>query len=219
MTELVIQLFARYPRPGEVKSRLIPAIGAQAACALQLAMLDDFVQKLAAVTALEVWGTESASLPHYQHLLTLGAHRFHRQLGSDLGQRMERAVASAHRRARIPLLVGGDCPQIDRQLVDKIDQQLRAGAQAVMVPATDGGYVALALRQRHYSLFRNIDWGSETVAAQTKAAFRRCRIDCVELDPQSDIDTCADLPVLETLNKQHNPAIFKWLELHRQLYQ
>ncbi len=215
---IVVQVFARYPRPGQVKSRLIPSLGEVAAYELQLAMLDDLFNRLSSCCALELWGTESPTLPHYQHLLAISGGRFQLQQGADLGERMETAVDSAHRNGEIPLLIGADCPQIDCALVAQIDARLNRGAQAVMVPANDGGYVALALQRSHHSLFHDIAWGTATVAEKTRQAMQRCSIEHEVLAECTDIDTAADLPSLDDLPAMENPALQRWLEQYRGLY-
>ncbi len=215
---MVVQVFARYPRPGQVKTRLIPTLGEQAAYELQLAMLDDLLARLARCCAVELWGTESGQLPHYQRMLDICSGSFWTQRGEDLGERMQFAADSALQRSVVPLLVGADCPQIDCALVAKVRHRLARGAEAVMVPANDGGYVALALSRTDPRLFQNIAWGTEVVADKTRDAMHRAGIEFDTLADHVDIDNAEDLPVLDTLPMEDNPALCRWLGQYRALY-
>lgn len=216
--DLLVQLFARYPRPGQVKSRLIPTLGERVACELQLAMLHDLLARLAPAARIELWGTEPRSLPHYRRMLETSGAGFQRQRGEDLGLRMEGAVDNALGAGDTPVLIGADCPQIDAALIAEMQARLQRGAQAVMVPANDGGYVALALSRSDPALFRDIAWGGDEVADKTLQAMRRCGIDCAVLAECFDVDTAADLPLLDTLSARDNPALQRWLAEYRTLY-
>jgi rSAM/selenodomain-associated transferase 1 len=217
-SDLVVQVFARYPRPGQVKSRLVPTLGEQASYELQLAMLDDLLGRLAVCCNVELWGTESEDLPHYQRMLGICGGHFQLQRGNDLGERMQFAVDSALQRSLVPVLVGADCPQIDCAVLAQIESLLDRGTQAVMVPANDGGYVALALTCSHDSLFRDIEWGTDVVAGKTRAAMQRAGIQYDMLAEQVDIDNARDLALLETLSMDDNPALYRWLQQYRSLY-
>ncbi len=208
----LVQVFARYPKPGFVKTRLVPAIGEQRACELQIALLEDLCGRLNGVVDCEIWGTEPARLPHYHKLITTFGLGYRRQTDGHLGLRLEAAVASAFWRGKIPVLVGGDCPLMDAEIIANIVDEILGGADVVMVPALDGGYVALALAARHYGLFRDIEWGTETVAARTMVAIKRAGLRCAVLEPLFDVDIGEDLKMLDSFSDMAGHAsLTRWL--------
>ena len=79
---------------------------------------------------------------------------------------MARAVRRVTEAGESILLIGTDCPQLDRL-------QLRGAANslqhydATISPTTDGGYVLLGLRRFDPALFKDIEWSTPTVASET----------------------------------------------------
>ncbi|OED40627.1 hypothetical protein AB833_11170 [Chromatiales bacterium (ex Bugula neritina AB1)] len=207
----LLQIFAKYPEPGKVKTRLIPTLGAQRASELQMALLKDLLMRVHGVVDCELWGDAAADLPHYRCLIRDYSLGFRRQPDGDLGQRMEWAVASGLRRQRIPILVGSDCPLMSAEVIVSMMQVLgQEGVDAAMVPALDGGYVAMGLKIKHHSLFRGIEWGCDSVAGQTLLNMRRSGLVCEVLEPLFDIDTASDLHLLDDLRGAHHQHVIQW---------
>ena len=107
-------LFARYPVPGKVKTRLIPALGAEGAAALHRRLVLRTLRTAhkacrAASADLEVrfdGGTEQAM----SHWLGDSA-RFLPQGAGDLGERMARAFEESFRSGSpATVIIGSDCP-------------------------------------------------------------------------------------------------------------
>jgi hypothetical protein len=159
-----IVLFAKQPVPGRVKTRLVPALGAEGAAQLARQMLAETVeQALATGLAVELCGEPDAGEWHEARpglLLTS-------QGEGDLGRRLARAAERVLNEEPV-LLIGADCPDLD-------SARLRAAASAleehdcVLHPAHDGGYALLGLRRFDRSVFEAIDWSTPVVSAQTIA--------------------------------------------------
>ena len=64
----------------------------------------------------------------------------------------------------------------------------RPEADMVLGPAEDGGYYLLGVRAPHAHLFRQIDWSTDQVAAQTRARASDLGLESVLLDPWYDVD-------------------------------
>ena len=186
MTRIVI--FAKAPVPGRVKTRLIPALGAEGAARLAAEMLKHTVEEaLASGLAVELCG-EPAPSSWYSgppaHLTGQG--------DGDLGQRLHRAAERVLAQEPV-LLIGADCPALDRH-------RLRAAAEAleshdaVIHPATDGGYVLLGVRRFDATLFEGIAWSTNAVAEKTLARMGALgwKVDVREI--LADIDEPHDLP-------------------------
>jgi rSAM/selenodomain-associated transferase 1 len=198
MTRIVI--FAKAPVAGRVKTRLIPALGAEGAATLAAELLKHTVEEaLASGLAVELCGEPDPAAWYRGPPLHLS-----NQGEGDLGQRLQRAAERVLAEEPI-LLIGTDCPGLDRH-------RLRAAAEAlerydaVFHPAEDGGYVLLGLRRFHASLFEDIAWSTSEVAAQTLARIEAlgCTVDVrVSL---ADVDEPRDLHLVMPDLIRHPPS-------------
>ena len=188
-----ILVFAKAPVPGRVKTRLIPALGAEGAARLAAKMLDHAVaEALAAeVGPVELCADPDPSSPQWHELLPAGVE-VSAQGEGDLGARMSRAARRTIAAGERALLIGTDCPELGRV-------RLRAAAAAlethpaVIHPARDGGYALLGLDRFHPSLFGDIAWRMPTVAAPTLARFEALRWPVHVGETLRDVDEPADL--------------------------
>ena len=188
-------IFARAPVPGTCKTRLIPALGADGAAALQERLIRRTVATVSVVAALD---TELCVTPDTGHAVFTALVERHgiactAQGEGDLGQRMARAARRVLADGQAVILLGTDCPEYSVACLRAARRALTAGAQAVIGPAHDGGYVLLGLRRFDAALFTGIDWGSERVLAQTQSALARVGMEVFELPPLHDIDRPEDL--------------------------
>jgi glycosyltransferase A (GT-A) superfamily protein (DUF2064 family) len=112
----------------------------------------------------------------------------------DLGHRLDRAFARGHASGsqRIAVL-GSDAPTLPESLVDEAFERLRNGAQAVITPARDGGYVLIATGGRFPALFRDIPWGTDGVLTATRQRARDAGIALEETPSWFDVDRIEDL--------------------------
>jgi hypothetical protein len=158
-----IVVFAKQPLPGRVKTRLIPALGAEGAARLAAEMLERTVgEALASGLPVELCGDPDAARWHAGPVL-------HSAQGEgDLGERLARAARRVLADGDDVLLIGTDCPALDAG-------QLRAAARAlethhaVLHPAADGGYALLGLGRFDPSLFDAMPWSTAAVAGETIA--------------------------------------------------
>jgi uncharacterized protein len=151
----VIIVFARAPVAGEVKTRLIPRLGALRAARLHLELTQQALRTARAARC----GPVELHLTR-RHSRFKGAKL---QRGRDLGERMQRALS----RSRNAILIGADCPALTPADLRRAARWLRGGYQAVLAPAEDGGYALIGLRRSDKALFEGIDWGGPRVYADT----------------------------------------------------
>ena len=158
MTRIII--FAKAPVPGEVKTRLIPALGAKGAAELAERMLAATCREAVAAAV----GPVELCLSGVPVGIPAGVGVTDQGEG-DLGERLWRAAA----RADLPLLlIGTDCPGLDRHRLRAAAESLR-DHDAFLHPAEDGGYALLGLNRLAPSLFADIAWSTDTVARDTVA--------------------------------------------------
>jgi hypothetical protein len=118
------------------------------------------------------------------------------QIGSDLGDRMQNAMEQAFALgARKAVIIGSDCPQITKRVIDEAFEKLDAH-DAVIGPASDGGYYLIGLRSLHPQLFMNKRWSTETVLSDTVQDLKDGGLTFFLLEELSDIDSKDDLYLL-----------------------
>lgn len=156
---------AKYPEPGQVKTRLASAIGPQAACTLYRAFILDTAARLATLDFPITWAYAPAEAP-FASLLP-GA-RCLAQEGRDLGERMASATAAVLAVDPMPVLVvGTDSPHLPLAALTDAAAALAGDADVVVGPADDGGYWLVGLRAPTPGLFERIAWGDSSVFTET----------------------------------------------------
>ncbi|WP_432262715.1 TIGR04282 family arsenosugar biosynthesis glycosyltransferase [Cupriavidus sp. TMH.W2] len=188
-------VFAKAPEPGYAKTRLIPALGENGAAALAERLLR---HTLASAYAAEIGPVELCCTPDTGHPAFQACARefkatLSRQCDGDLGQRMATAACRALARAGSVLIIGTDCPALEPTQINAAARILNAGNDAVLVPATDGGYVLLGLRRLDAHLFSAIRWSTDTVMTETRKRLTALGWRWAELPALPDVDEPADL--------------------------
>jgi rSAM/selenodomain-associated transferase 1 len=193
-------LFAKTPRLYDVKTRLLPALSAEQALALYEAMLTDQI-RFARVLGGPDRGCELCTdrpfAPEGELAEAAGGMRVTSQGDGDLGARMSRAFdrAFAEGASRAAIL-GADAPTLPRRFVEDAFAHLRGGADAVIIPALDGGYVFVGASRPSPELFDGIPWGTPAVADATRRRGVALGLTLAETEPWWDVDVVDDLPRL-----------------------
>ncbi len=188
-------VLARYPREGQVKTRLAATLGKDRALRIYRAMLLDSIDRFALIPAVRRWIFLSGCSEAEGHALAACAEQGRHftvamQEGADLGARLTNALQTCGDSAGGFLILGGDSPTVPLDYLRRAGELL-SSVPVVVGPALDGGYYLLALREARTDLFDEIEWGSRRVLDQTLS--RLPAPDYVLLPPWSDIDTAHDL--------------------------
>lgn len=191
-----IVIFAKAPVPGRVKTRLMPVLGEAGAARLAERLLADTVDHaLAAGLAVpELCATPHPDDPSWAGHLP-DRVRLSDQGPGDLGQRLILAARRVIDAGERILLIGTDCPALDGRRLAEAAAQLDRH-DAVIYPALDGGYVLLGLSRNDPSLFTDIAWSTDTVAAATIARIKALGWSLFVGDTLRDIDDPADLEAI-----------------------
>ena len=204
----VLIVFAKAPVPGEVKTRLIPALDAEHA-----AMLHAALTERALTTALDsdAEAIELCCAPDDAHSFFQScAEDFEvdlsRQGEGDLGERMLRALDRALEEFPQAIIIGADCPALTAKHIDAAAAAL-ANHDIVLTPAEDGGYALIGARRTHPDMFKGIAWSTDTVLEQQRNNLGDCGLSRHEMETLWDVDRPADLPRLQAL---HPSLEFFW---------
>jgi rSAM/selenodomain-associated transferase 1 len=190
----VLAVFLKAPRPGAVKTRLIPALGPEVAAALYRALAEAVIggtrpvsgeyERILFFTPTEARAEMEAWFP---------GESFLAQEGPDLGARMSSAFDEAFGRgAERVALVGTDVPVLTRADVLSALASLE-DHDLVLGPARDGGYYLIGLTRPWLALFGDIGWGTGTVFAATMERAAALGLTVRVLEERRDIDTVDDL--------------------------
>jgi rSAM/selenodomain-associated transferase 2/rSAM/selenodomain-associated transferase 1 len=216
-------VFARVARPGQVKTRLIPALGSEGAAALHRRLVLRTLRTARSVSRcahgvknewrmLEVhvapdmdqansFRAEDAVLGPLQAWLG-DDWGFRLQTAGDLGRRMAQAMADSFAEgASATVIIGSDCPTLTPEILHSAFELLRT-SPVVLGPAQDGGYYLVGLRQPLPDLFRGIDWGTASVLTQSLQILERLRIRPALLPILADVDRPGDLDAWNRLLEQ-----------------
>lgn len=189
-----VLVFAKAPVAGFAKTRLARDIGAAGAARLASRMLSETVAQAvgAAIGPVEICCAPDTGHRQFGALRAGFGVELSEQGEGDLGQRMWRALERSLRHHRHVLLVGTDAPGLVASVLADAARALTTH-DAVVVPALDGGYVLLGVARALPSLFRDIDWGTDAVMAQTRRRLFQSGLRHAELAPIADVDEVADL--------------------------
>ncbi|HEX6005683.1 MAG TPA: TIGR04282 family arsenosugar biosynthesis glycosyltransferase [Burkholderiales bacterium] len=200
--EARVLVFARAPRAGAAKTRLVPLLGAAGAAQLQQRLIEHTlaVAHAAGVGAVELHGAPDCEDPFLSDCAQHHGSRCVSQVEGDLGARMAAALESALAEVACAILIGTDCPALGERHLQAARDALAAGADAVFVPAEDGGYALVGLRRCDRRLFAGIAWGGAHVMAETRARLSKLGWRWQELETLWDIDRPDDYRRLVALN-------------------
>jgi rSAM/selenodomain-associated transferase 1 len=188
---VTIAILAKAPVAGAVKSRLIPALGADGAASLAARLLDHAVDVACAagIGPVVLWAAPDPTHRHFESLQQRHAIALARQPHGDLGVRMHTAVVAA---GAPVLVIGTDCPALTAEHLCAAAQALREH-DAVVIPAEDGGYVLIGLRKPAPMLFTGMTWGTSSVMAETRQRLQALGLTWHEFEALWDVDRPEDI--------------------------
>lgn len=192
-TQDALIVFAKVPRPGEVKTRLTPELTNEEAAWLYEAFLRDALEAYAALEAdVRLYLTEPVgALPRGTVPDKMSVHR---QRDGGLGARMQHAFldtfAAGFERA---VVIGTDHPTLPLAFVRQAFAELDAPLGASLGPSDDGGYYLLGMNDFFPQLFDGMTYSHASVFEQTLERALEATAHVSVLPPWYDIDTPAAL--------------------------
>ena len=196
-------MFAKAPIPGQVKTRLSPALTEDEAATLHGSfVLDTLERTKAAISKFKLpIDRFLACAPSSSHVFFRIMEARHGvtlldQQGDDLGARMrhvfDHLFAQGYQRV---CLVGTDVPSLPlvhyREALEALPRH-----DLVIGPARDGGYYLIGLTRPCPELFTNIPWSTDRVLDLTQQKAVAAGMKVAVLPTWSDVDTVDDLRAL-----------------------
>jgi rSAM/selenodomain-associated transferase 1 len=194
----VLGVFARAPVPGTVKSRLAAALGAERACALYRAFLEDTLAAAAVAARMQGARLELVVAGPLDHpVVRAGAARHGAELVAqaegDLGARLGAFFAAQGAGGAAVCVVGSDAPQLSgAQLARGFDALV--AHEVVLGPSRDGGYWLIGARRPISELFVDVPWSTPRVLELSLDRLAGRSVALLEMS--FDVDGVEDLALL-----------------------
>ncbi|MFN8111593.1 MAG: TIGR04282 family arsenosugar biosynthesis glycosyltransferase [Solirubrobacterales bacterium] len=186
-------VIAKAPLPGFAKTRLIPDLGADGASRVAAASLADTLWAVAEAKAARRILVLDGEADGADWLPEADGRPFEvlPQREGGLGERLAGAFADSA--AAPALLVGMDTPQITAPLLEDACAQLCADdVDAVLGPASDGGYWAIGFRGPAPSAFAGVPMSADDTVEHQRERLSELGLRVKELEQLRDIDTVDD---------------------------
>ncbi len=186
MHRVALLVIAKEPIPGRVKTRLTPPCSPADAATLAAAALSDTLDVVARTPAAR------------RVLVFDGDPRRWRRAGFEViaqrGNGLDERLAAAFQDVDGPaLLVGMDTPQLTMRLLqDGLRALSRPTVDAVLGPATDGGYWSVGLKRRGPDVFSGVPMSCETTWSRQRARLQQLDMRVYEQPALRDVDTIED---------------------------
>ena len=200
MPKNLLLVFTRNPELGKVKTRLAKTVGNATALKIYTFLLKrtrDIVVKVSADKAVyysvkvrenDIW---DASI-----------FQKHQQVGEDLGIRMLHAFKNGFKAGyEKVMIIGSDLYDLTAETIENAFIALENN-EVVIGPAEDGGYYLLGMNSLEEKVFKNKDWGTETVRKDTLEDLKDKKV--FLLGELNDVDVFEDI--------EHHPAFQAFLK-------
>lgn len=185
----LLLIFTRNPELGKCKTRLAATVGDEKALEIYKFLLSHtarITKNLSATKQVwysqEVWENDIWGTTTYDKMI---------QKGNDLGARMAYAFQlgfeSGYERI---IVIGSDMYDLAQTDLEEAFEILKAN-DYVIGPAQDGGYYLLGMKAFKPELFKNKNWGNDTVLRNTLKDLEKENLHL--LDTRNDIDIYDDI--------------------------
>ncbi|HOO55581.1 MAG TPA: TIGR04282 family arsenosugar biosynthesis glycosyltransferase [bacterium] len=208
-------VFAKYPMPGEVKSRLGTYIGRKAACEIYRAFIDTTIEKISEKKRFDIRINFTPDTPEAREYFE---HRYTHvpcdpQRGVDIGRRMSVSFDKAFGLGYDQVcIIGTDIPDVPvahlENAFDLLDEN-----DLVLGDAADGGYYLIGQKENEPALFDGVEWGSAFVYESALKKAREMGLKCASMEKWRDADNdAALLELLNRLNKNEGSSSLEFLK-------
>ncbi len=188
-TEALLIIFTRNPEPGKVKTRLAKDVGDITAFKIYNFLLEHTVSVTRNLAvSKEVYYSEA--IPQ-NDIWKPEIYSKNLQKGKGLGERMKNAFQEGFKNGyKNIIIIGSDLYDLQQEDLEKAFQLLRE-KDAVIGPATDGGYYLLGMNQLFPEVFEDKEWGTSSVLEDTLKDLKEKNIGLLEA--RNDVDYYSDI--------------------------
>jgi rSAM/selenodomain-associated transferase 1 len=197
-SDRVLVIMAKAPRPGAVKTRLIPSLSPEVVTAFYCCLLDDTLALARSLGDVEV----AIMCPHsdVNELARLSGKEVSvvAQKGEGLAAGLTSVFAHfAEGHQRRTIAFNSDTPHLPRSVLEDAFTTL-AQHDVVVGPTDDGGYYLVGAKASHPALFASEGMGTSSALERLLLRARALELSIGFSDPFYDIDLADDLTRLAT---------------------
>lgn len=198
-------VFLKYPETKKVKTRLGEKIGELQATELYHEMASFIADSFSGSRKWKTFFFYSPEERKKEIVEWLGDKDalFFAQKGESLGQRMSGAFAKCFSLGfRNIVIIGTDCVMITEEDVETAFSLLSGGEfEAVLGPATDGGYYLLGLCRKTDAVFQDMQWSTARVFSETEKRMRKNGLRHAVMRELTDIDEEEDVNIKDIMKR------------------
>ena len=189
MSKNLLLIFTRNPELGKTKTRLAKTVGDETALEIYKFLLEktrDISSKVTSDKAVyysikirenDIWDSS--------------IYQKHQQIGEDLGIRMLNAFKNGFEAGyEKVMIIGSDLYDLTSENIETAFDELNNN-DLVIGPAEDGGYYLLGMNSLHSTIFKNKNWGTETVRKDTLSDLKDKKVKLLAF--KNDIDVYEDI--------------------------
>ena len=193
-----IAIFCKAPIAANVKTRLIPAFGAEGAKDIYVQLVERTLATARATceayeASASLWVADDFTHDAVRRWCEATNFPTYQQVGADLGARMLHCLQTMSEKHQRVLLIGTDCPAFTHEHLLRAANALTESCPWVFTPAEDGGYVLVGSNAACAVPFTGIAWSTEAVMPQTRAALSTANLAWAEMATLWDVDIAADV--------------------------
>lgn len=210
-TDSVI-IFLRYPRNGQVKTRLAKTTSSEFATSFYKSCAENLVSITKKISSINRFVFFSNKSEEKEIKSWLGGKLFYaHQEGNDLGSRMKNAFEKVlSTGSQKVIIIGTDIPDLSKELICSAFNSLDTN-DVVIGPSEDGGYYLLGIKKMYAKLFEGIEYSTSSVLSETLARVKDLNLTYRLLPVLPDIDTEEDL--INWLNNNVSTSIKNEIKL------
>ena len=214
-SDRVLVVMAKAPRPGAVKTRLVPSLSLKAVIAFYCCLLDDTLALARSLDDVEVAIMCPDSDVNELAQLAGNEASVVAQKGEGLAAGLTSAFAHfADDRQRRTIAFNSDSPHLPRSVLEDAFETL-AAHDVVVGPTYDGGYYLVGAKASHPTLFAHDGMGTSSALERLLSRARALELSVGFVDPFYDIDVADDLTRLAAelrLAPERAPRTAMWLK-------
>jgi len=213
-SDRVLVIMAKAPRPGAVKTRLMPRFSADEVTAFYRCLLEDTLQLARSLDDVEIAiMCPDSDVSEMAHLAGSEV-----SVVAQKGEGLAAALTSvfvrfSEARQRPTIAFNSDSPHLPRSVLEDAFEAL-AAHDLVVGPTHDGGYYFVGAKTSHPGLFANDGMGTSNALERLLTRARALELSVHLADPFYDIDVADDLTRLAEelrLAPARAPRTARWL--------
>ena len=188
-SENLLLIFTRNPELGKAKTRLAKTVGDETALEIYKFLLER-TKNIATEVSSDKAVYYSVKVRE-NDIWDANIFQKHQQVGEDLGIRMLNAFKNGFKAGyKKVMIIGSDLYDLSSENIEKAFIELNQN-DVVIGPAEDGGYYLLGMNSLQEKVFKNKDWGTETVRKNTLEDLQDKKV--LLLEELNDIDVFEDI--------------------------